>query len=267
MATRAIGEFVHADEPASPTATTPDDTAVTSQTPTPTSRTLSMGETATSSDGVSVTLSEPRVRKIIYTPDVGSSVHAYPAGNRRSQYLVFSVSAQGANVTSLRFAPVLEGMLYEGQTYRHSFTRGSSGSLSFHVPIVRAQSGMIVWRPSATERYRWELPEPALTALGNSPRFEVEKFSVPGAITRGNPFTARLTVTNTGERDGRFLAVVLDDTSSSIPLVDEFTVPVPRGETVIHDVPGRPVETDRSSITAILDWGIDRQEATFSISR
>lgn len=225
-----------------------------------------MGETATSSAGVSVSISAPRVRKIIYTPDVGSIAHSYPAGTPDSQFLTVSISAQGKDFTALRLAPVITETRHESQAYRHSHTPGGSGLLSFQVPIVQTRSGAIEWQPSAAEQYRWELPESVVSSLGSSPRFTVEQFDTPDSITRGDPFTARLTVTNTGDRDGRFLAVVLGEGPSSVPLVDVFTVPVPMGETATRDISGREVEVDQSSTKVILDWGIAEQRDTFSIS-
>lgn len=261
------------DEPTSPTTTTTGETTtsngttVDSETATSINKTLSRGETATSAKGVSVTVSDPRVRKIIYTPDVGSIAHSYPAGRPQSQFLVFSISVQNVNlITSPPLSLFLDGKVQESQIYRHSHSPGRSGLLSFQVPITQVQSGAVVWRPSSTEQYRWTLPNPVVKNIGSSPRFEVKKFAVPDTITRGNPFTASLTVTNTGDRDGRFLAVVLTEGPSSVPLVDEFHVSVPVGKTVTHDLSGRPVEVERSSMTAILDWGINEQLASFSIT-
>lgn len=253
-----------ADKETTPT-TANGNTATTETSPSP-SQTLSVGETATSSDGVVVTISEPQVRKIIFTPDVGSSVHAYPAGKTNSLFLTLSVSTQGTDITSLQLAPLLDGTQQESQTYRHGFNPGSSGKLSFQLPIAQAQSGAIEWRPSSDEQYRWQLPDSVVANIGASPRFKVEEFAVPETITRGNPFTASLTVTNTGERDGRFLAVVLNEGASSVPLVSEFTVPISAGQTVTHDLSGQSIEGEQSSMTAILDWGINELQTTFSIS-
>lgn len=251
------------DEPASPP--TSNETSSPSETTTSISRTLSMGETATSSAGVSVTISAPQVRKIIYTPDVDSIAHSYPAGTPDSQFLTVSISAQGKNFTTLRLAPVIDETRFESQLYRHSHTPGGSGLLGFQVPIIQTRSGAIEWQPSAAEQYRWELPESVVSDLGSSPRFSVKQFDAPDSIERGDRFTAHLTVTNTGDRDGRFLAVVLSEGPSSVPLVNSFTVPVPMGETATRDISGREVEVERSSMTAILDWGITEQRDTFSI--
>lgn len=260
------------DEPASPTSTatgettTSDETTAVSETRTSVSETLSMGETVTSANGVSVTISAPRVRKIIFSPDVGSLAHTYPAGVAESQFLGVSVSTEATEITTLQLTPVVDETQHESQTYRHTRNQESSGRRSFKVPVVQAQSGVIEWRPSSEEQYRWTLPNNVVKNIGSSPRFEVNQFAVPDTITRGNRFTASLTVTNSGGRDGRFLAVVLTEGSSSVPLVSKFTVSVPKGETVTRDVSGSEVEVERSSMTAILDWGIDTQKASFSIT-
>jgi len=230
------------------------------------SRSLSVGETATSSDGVEVTVSDPKVRKIILTPDVGSSVHASPTGKTDSLYLAVSVSTEGADITSLQLGPLLDGTQHGSQTYRHDFNAGSSEKLSFRLPIAQAQSGAIEWRPPSDEQYRWQLPDSIVANIGTSPHFEVEEFAVPETIKRGTPFTASLTVTNTGEWNGRFLAVVLNEGPSSVPLVSEFTVPISAGQTVTHDFSGRAIEGEQSSLMAILDWGINEVQSSFSIS-
>lgn len=248
----------------SPTATK---TPGTSRPPTSSSRTLSMGETATSTDGVSVTISAPKVRKIIFTPDVGSIAHSYPAGTSDSQFLGVAVSTQATDITSLQLAPVIDGSAYKTEPYRHTFNPGKSGRLSFQLPVVQAQRGAVVWRPSADEQYRWTLPDSVLTMIGSAPRFKVTQFAVPDSITRGNPFRATLTVRNAGNRDGRFLAVVLTEGPSSVPLIGEFTSAVPVGETITRDLSGRGVDVERSSMTAILDWGINEQQASFSITK
>lgn len=206
------------------------------------------------------------MRKIIFTPDVGSSVHAYPTGKTDSLFLTVSVSSEDSDITSLRLAPLLDGTQHGSRTYRHSFNSGNSGKLSFRLPIVQAQRGAIEWHPASDERYRWQLPDSVVAQIGASPRFEVEEFAAPETFKRGNSFTARYTVTKTGERNGRFLAVVLNEGPSSVPLVSELTVPISAGQTVTHDLSGRAIEDEQSSVRAILDWGINEIQASFSIS-
>lgn len=226
----------------------------------PSVRTLALSETATSRAGVSVTVSAPAVRKVVYTIDEGTLTHSYPAGAPDSQFLVISISTDGPEVTSLRLHPLLDGQRGRSRSYRLEVDPGSAGRLAFPVRVSPVETAAIEWRPSEGERYRWSLPAETVADLGRSPRFEVTEFDVADSLERGDPFGATLAVANHGDRDGRFLAVVLPEGASSVPLVSEFTVPVPAGESVTRDLSGRPISLDPSDLTAILDWGIDRRE-------
>lgn len=234
--------------------------------PTPVERTLAMGETATSRDGVSVTVSDARVRKIVHTFDVGSGTHPSPAGWVDSQFLTLAVDAEGRDLAALALAPVLDGQRHDGETYRHDYDPGGSGTLSLRVPVTDADRAAVEWRPTDDERYRWTVRDAALGRLGQSPAFAVTEWSVPDAIDRGQPFTASLTVENTGDRDGRFLAEVRRGGSSSVPFVSAFTMSVPVGETVTKDLSGSEVEKDDESATAIFDWGLGERETAFDVT-
>lgn len=226
---------------------------------------LAMGDTATSSDGTAVTVSEPRLQSIIVTPDTGVGTHSRPAGAVGSQFLSVGVSTDGTEINSLELDAVLDGRSRERERFRHSFSPGRSGTLSFRLPVVEAQSGAVEWRPSSSERYRWELPASVVSSVGAAPSFEVTAFDVPETIRAGESFTATLTVSNTGDRDGGFRAVILDQAASSLPLASGITVPVPTGERVTREISGATVTESDSPVTAVLDWGIDRREATFSV--
>lgn len=245
--------------------TDPDD----STTPTSNSDTadsLDMGERATSDDGVSVTITDPQVRKIFFSPDEGTITHRYPAGEPYSQFIVASISTDGPDIDTLELDPVIDGNRRETQAYRRNASPGSEGYLAFQVSIADIASGAIEWAPETGDRYRWSLPGSLVEDLGLTPEFGVTEFSVPDSIPGGDPFTAAITVENTGDRDGRFLAVVLDEGASSVPLQSMFAMEIPVGETVSRELTGREVETDRDSVTGVLDWGIDERRATVSIS-
>ncbi len=227
---------------------------------------LAMGETATSEEGVSVTISDPRVRKIIFSPDEGTITHRYPAGEPNSQFLVVSVTTAGSAISDLALAPVVGDTRRETQGYRETTSPGSDGTLSFQVSLVDPGSAALEWESEAGDRYRWTLPDAVLEDLGRAPEFGVTDFSVPDSIPRGDPFTASITVENTGDRDGRFLAVILDEGASSVPLHSMFTLTIPVGETVSRDLAGREIQGDRDSVTAILDWGIEERTDTLSVS-
>lgn len=228
---------------------------------------LDLGESAERPDGTPVTVSAVRLRKIVYSVDVGTMVHPFPGGDADAQFLVADVStAEGGDVSSLPLAVSLDGDVVTDDAYRIEPAPGASGALAFRVPIAEPAAGAVEWRPSPERRYRWTLPESVLAAVGRSPTFEVRRFDVPDAIERGDRFTATLAVENVGDRDGRFLAAVYDQGGSSVPLVPKFAFDVPVGASVTRELSGGTVEGDRSNVTAVLDWGVDRSEASFSVS-
>ena len=239
----------------------------TTGTSSPVVETFDLGESAESRGGTPVTVSAARLRKIVHSVDVGPMVHPYPGGDADAQFLVVDVStADGGDVASLPLAVALDGDEVTDDAYRLAVRPGASGALAFRVPISEPAAGAVEWRPSAGRRYRWTLPESVLAAVARSPAFEVRRFDVPDAVGRGERFEATLEVGNVGERDGRFLAAVYDRGSSSVPLVTRFAFDVPVGESVTSELSGRTVEGDRSDVTAILDWGVDRREASFELS-
>ena len=233
---------------------------------TPTVTALPMGDTATSSNGVSVAISEPEVYKIILTPREGSSVHMDPAGDDSSQFLVFSVSTERTDITTVELTPVIDDNRYERQIYSKDFDPGNAGKMGLQIPIVAAEEGVIEWRTSSGEQFRWTLPESILEDLRNSPKFEVTRFDVPDEINSRSPFTGSVTVTNTGGRDGRFMAMVVNEGSTSIPLLSKFSTRISIDKTVTEDFSGREIEEESSEITAILDWGTESMRSTFTVT-
>ncbi|WP_410766463.1 hypothetical protein [Haloferax sp. DFSO60] len=228
-------------------------------------RALSMGEKATRPNDMFLRLSDPKVNKLISTLDVGATGHVYPAGYSNSQFLTLSVQSGGTPYSDIQLSPMIDGERYESQTYRHGFSPENPAPLSVEVPLAQAERAAIEWQPSADETYRWELPQSVVEQFHSEPRFSVTEFSVPDTVERGEPFTVRLSVSNTGDRDGRFLGVVLGTGPSSLPLVSTFSFPVPVGETVSRELSGR-TNTEKSSMTAILDWGLGEKRASFSVS-
>lgn len=243
----------------------------TTSPPKPTVEELDLGETA--EGPTTVTVSAVRLRKIVHTIDEGTIVHPYPAGTADSQFLVADVStAEGGDVSSLPLAVTLDDEVVADaerlgtETYRLQRDPGSSGSLAFRVTVSEPAAGAIEWRPDDDERFRWALPDALVADLARSPTFEVRRFDVPGSIDREAGFQATVEVANVGARDGRFLAAVYDQGASSFPFVGTFEFDVPVGESVTRELSGRAVRGDRSSATAILNWGIDRLEASFSLT-
>lgn len=236
-------------------------------TPKPVRESVDLGESAEGPDGTRVTVSAPRLRKIVYSVDVGTMVHRFPGGAADAQFLVVDVSTtEGGGVSSLPLAVTLDGDEVADDAYRSEREPGASGALAFRVPVSEPDAGAVVWRPAPERRYRWSLPDSILDVVARSPTFEVRRFDVPDAIGRGDPFEATLEVANVGDRDGWFLAAVYDRGPGSIPFVARFAFDLPAGASVTRGLTGREVAGDRSSATAILDWGVDEREATFALS-
>jgi len=233
---------------------------------TPTLTTLSLGDTATSSNGVSVTISEPEVYKIIFSPREGSSVHMDPVGNDSSQLLVFSVLTDGADITTIELAPIIDENRYERKNHSKDFDPENAGKIGLQIPIVEAEEAAIEWRTSSEEQFRWTLPKSILEGLRNSPKFEVTRFEVPDEIKSGSVFTGSVTVTNTGSRDGRFTAMVVNEGSTSIPLLSKFSTRISIDETITEEFMGREIEEESSEISAVLDWGINSKRSTFTVT-
>lgn len=223
-----------------------------------------LDEPGISSDGISVTISKPRVQKIISAIHGGSSAHPSPKRKQESQFLVVSVSTNSTHISSLNLTPVVNGTRFDTRPYRESLSRQKSGPLGFAVPIKPAETAAIEWHPPTGERFRWELSQSVVDDISSSPEFEIERFVVPDKINSGSRFEARLTVRNYGDRDGRFLGVIRDGGPSDVPWVNTFKFSVQVGESVDRKLAGGLVGNEQSTESAILDWGIDSREVSFS---
>lgn len=106
--------------------------------------------------------------------------------------------------------------------------RGRRQRYAFPVPASpRPEEGAVVWRPPDADPVRWTLPETVLNAVAAPPRFELHEFEVDDAP--GDDVEVKLTVGNTGEGDGLFLAEVGHAAVSDQP---EVRVGVAVGEIV-----------------------------------
>ena len=255
-----------ADSTAEPTPTSTTGARTAEPTPAP----LSVGEQASAS-GETVTVTGAQVRKIVYTPDVGSSAHMYPAGSVDSQFVVVSVTSSETPVPDLSLSLVVDGDATTDRPYRLGFSPGRDGRLAFPVPVGRADAVGVRWTPASDEQYQWSLPGSVTDAVSRSPAFTVDRFDVPEQFDAGERFTADLSVSNGGDRDGRFLGVVLNQGAGSVPLVPKFAMPVPAGGSESRQVRGgmelEPFSAgSESEMTARLDWGGEERRETFQVT-
>lgn len=228
--------------------------------------TLAMGTTVSSEDGRSVTVARARLQSIVVTPDEGSGSHARPVGRAGTQFLTVDVSTGRSDIDGLALDAVLDGDPQGSSAVRHNFRPGTSGPLSLAVPVTDVRQGAVEWEPTSGERHLWELPAPVVSSVGSAPAFDAVTFDVPASQASGEPFTATLTVSNGGDRDGVFRAMVLDEGASSLPLAGSIAVSVGADETVTRDISGATLTTTGSDVTAVLDWGLGERRATVSVT-
>ncbi|MFB6221285.1 MAG: hypothetical protein ABEH90_07580, partial [Halolamina sp.] len=104
---------------------------------------------------------------------------------------------------------------------------------------------------------RWELSADVRSAISNPPRFEVRDFAAKDVP--GDEIEISVTVSNNGERDGRFLAEAGDTEMSDQP---EIEVAVPAGETVSATRRVLASFRDREEVTVVLRWGGEERTRT-----
>ena len=96
------------------------------------------------------------------------------------------------------------------------------GWLMFDLPLIEAEHGALVRGPD-----RYPLPTESLSQLAVVPEFTVESVSVPETVASDERIKVALEITNTGGRQGMFLAGVqqggLPQTIDATVAVDETT--------------------------------------------
>jgi len=96
---------------------------------------------------------------------------------------------------------------HEGGPVSRSYEDGKS-YLAFTVPSPLSASDARI-RYTGEGSGEWPLPEAATDRLAAAaPQFELDDLSVPDTVSQGDPLSVSLTVTNTADVDGRFLAAV-----------------------------------------------------------
>ena len=81
--------------------------------------------------------------------------------------------------------------------------------VAFDLPSPLDAADPVIQVEHGGESAEWSLPEPAgQTLAAEAPSFELDSLSVPDSIQQGEEMTVELTVTNTSDTAGRFLAAV-----------------------------------------------------------
>ncbi|WP_435335035.1 hypothetical protein [Haloarchaeobius sp. TZWWS8] len=139
----------------------------------------------------------------------------------------------------------------DGETYADSFPLDVYWS-GIGVPVptgIEPDDGeLVVGLPDGAET-RFSLSSTQLDRLAHVPRFTLDEFT----LEAGNATVqATLTVSNDGDRDGRFLAELGTDSMSDTP---EVEIDVPAGETATR-TESVPVAVEGSGeVTVVCQWG------------
>jgi hypothetical protein len=79
----------------------------------------------------------------------------------------------------------------------------------FQLPSPLEAADPVIQLEHGGERTEWPLPDDAVSALAApDPSFDLDSLSAPDSVRQGDQMEVSLTVTNTSDTDGRFLAAV-----------------------------------------------------------
>jgi hypothetical protein len=238
----------------------------------PDSTTRSLGETAESSDGTTVTVRDVTLRRLIPSTSVGSATHIDVACPESHQFAVVDVEATGPDggsvVDDVSMALEVDGTRYPKPDQHWYWAIGGSddrpGKPAFPVPVAEASAAAVVWSREDGDVARWAVPTEAVDALGRAPAFRVTDFRTPNTIGRNEPVEASFTVANRGSRNGRFVTEFGAGPISDHP---ETTVAVPTDdERTVTNTLTPHTDSDTEEIEVTLDWGCDQRVHTVTVS-
>lgn len=252
-----------------PTATSsPTDHSATpateSPTPTPSqSNTLELGDTLETTHGIEITVRDVRVEKFIRSTSVGSPTHIDVACLDQHQFAVVAVQAtdeSGASrLKDVRFALEIDGVQHptSDQHWYWAHPPGSyerPGIPAYPAPVSDANEAWIVYLGQKDPYYRWRIPSETVDHFGTVPNFTVQSLTVPDSVGPNEAVQASIVVSNTGKRDGRFMA---EFGAGGLSDHDEVTLDVPAGgERSLSEFLTHYSEAE-SEIDVTLDWGCE----------
>lgn len=236
----------------------------------PSERRLQLGESVDPATGPTVTVTAVTVSELVRSTSIGSPTHVDVACADGRQFVVLEADATGADGTSVlgdvEFALDLDGTRYPGPDEQRYWAlppgTDRPGRPAIAVPVADVTDGTVVWRREPSP-VRWDLPAEIVDALGRSPAFAVRSFDTPDAVARGERIDVAVTVANTGDREGRFVAEL-----GAGPLSDhgEFTMPVPAGGERTHTELLEPFGSeDAATVEVTLAWGCGRRRRSVAI--
>lgn len=250
LATLPLAGCLSTDSPTTTTAaTSTSDSLTATPTATPSEPAIRQPGESFETDDLTVTVSNLAVRHGMVK---AGTVHPDPVWTDGAQFVLADVAVAGdSDPTDINVTATADTLDERPDRY-FGFASESPDSvqrLGFVIPTDPAPAeASIVW--DGPREVRWPLPDALVAKLGRAPDFSVEKFDVPDSAQAGTAVSVTLEVTNTGVRDGRFLAELGDAAISDQP---EIEVSVPAGETVTatESVDARFAEGE---MTVVLRW-------------
>jgi hypothetical protein len=197
---------------------------------------LALGESATLSDGRSLTVAEPTVQVTSLWYNGAFSVVQHEPG---VQFLVVNVTGLGeAEPDPSAFCLEVDGeRLAPAGRYDRvqpmGAGRDSAGTLvAIPVPVGAVSSASVAYVPNTDPRARWRLDDTTTAALASRPDLRVRDVEL-AAVDPG--VGLRLTVENAGDRGAVLRALV--EPNWAYDISDPVVVPVSAGATVTEAVP------------------------------
>lgn len=164
----------------------------------------------------------------VLTPEGRQYVVASVQADADLSFEDFSVHAGGeqwsAELSNAELADQYAVAGHSGGAIGSLVASEGEGFVAFDLP-----SPLDAWDPAihlehGGDTAEWSLPDDATQTLGEpEPTFELDSLSVPDSVKQGDPLDVELTVTNTSDTEGRFLAaaywptgVIEDDDESHV---------------------------------------------------
>lgn len=256
VATLPVAGCLGGDGRGTPTEDDPT-TSTTTGEPNPTEpTTLEVGETYDTGD-YAVRVASPAVRHGIV--EFGTT-HPDPRWEDGAQFLVVDLAVEdgGPDPSTLPVRAETD----QGPVRERYFVSSSSASetrqpIGFPIPTSTALGAVSV-RLQVEPPVRWRLPDDVVETLRHAPEFALESFAVPESARPEAAVDASLSVTNVGQRDGRFLAE-LGPTAMSDQSEIEHTVSVGETSTTTHSVPVRFFESETAEVVLRWEGGVERR--------
>lgn len=220
---------------------------------------LAPGETYEKPEGWSLTVENVAVQNTVVE---FATTHPDPVYGNGEQFVVADAVVTGAapDPADLNVFVRTDTLDGSGRVYVRADSNEDDVRQRFGFPVPvspTASQGAIVWEPDEGQTVRWELSAKMLKTIARPPEFELHEFEVEDVP--GDKVEATLTVENTGEGDGTFVAEVGDAMISDQP---EVFVDVPAGETVTVTRKVWAEFRDRKELTVVLRWRGEKLERT-----